>query len=117
MMNTEGTLPGFTLALTDENGNRLLRKFMPQNPFKKTTQGTYSGPAQRAQQGNRIAWIIDGMAPKEEQFTRRFYNGTFEMREGNYWNAKQLIVTPGQHKTEQEGQHINTTIQRWQTAG
>lgn len=109
-MNTDGTLPGFTLALTDEHGNRLLRKFIPQNPSKRNQQGAFTGPAQRAQRGERIAWIIDGM-DKDAPFSRRFHDGAFEMKEGNYWNAKQLIVAPGQQKTAQEA----ATIQRMTT--
>lgn len=108
-MDKAGTLPGFVLALTDLNGNRVLRKFLPQNPWKVSEQtGQYTGPATRAQQGHRIAWVLD---PNNKGFDRRFYDGTLEFKENNRWTAKEAIISPTNCNTQFEGNQLNSLVQ------
>jgi len=52
-------LPSYTLYL-NFNGYEVKRLIVPQNMWKVSRQGGYSGPAQRAQQGAAITWLIDG---------------------------------------------------------
>lgn len=51
-------LPSYTLYF-NYNGIEIKRFICPQNQWKTNAQG-YSAPAQRAQQGAQIAWIMDG---------------------------------------------------------
>lgn len=108
-LDQAGTLPGFVLALTDLNGNRILRKFLPQNPWKMSQQtGQYTGPAVRAQNGHRIAWVLD---PNNKGFDRRFYDGTFETKDGQYWVAKEAILNQNDQKSQHEIQQLGKLSQ------
>ena len=108
-LDQAGTLPGFVLALTDLNGNRILRKFLPQNPWKMSQQtGQYTGPAVRAQNGHRIAWVLD---PNNKGFDRRFYDGTFETKDGQYWVAKEAILNQNDQKNQHEIQQLGKLSQ------
>lgn len=112
-LDKAGELPGFVLALTDLNGNRILRKFLPQNPWKKNAEtGQYTGPAVRAQQNNRIAWVLD---PMNKGWDRRFYNGTFEMKE-QYWTVKEVLLTQNDQVNQQEADHINGALAKMNAA-
>lgn len=104
-----GMLPGFVLAMTDLNGNRIMRKFLPQNPWKSNEQtGQWSGPAVMAQQGNRMAWVLD---PLVKTFERRLMNGTLEFKEGRNWVARQVILTHQDNLTQAEANHMNSVAQ------
>ncbi len=53
----KGLLPSYTIYF-NANGSEIKRVLLPQNPWKETN-GVYSKPAGRAQQGALICWIMD----------------------------------------------------------
>ena len=77
-------LPGYVLTMSDMNGCQIIRKFIPQNPWKTNQNGEYSKTALLAQQGTHIMWIVDPNA-KESQFARRIIGGAFETNVGGSW--------------------------------
>jgi len=68
-------LPMFTVYL-NVNGNELKRLFVPQNPWKQNSRG-YSAPALQAQQGHKIAYIMDGADNVANKFRGKIVNGVF----------------------------------------
>lgn len=103
-------LPGFVLALTNQNGDRLLRKFLPQNP-RKMKKGTseFSGTAVMAQKGHRIAWVLDPN-DKSGNFDKRLINGVLEFRENGRWVTKQVLLDPRECTTPFEGDYVNRAL-------
>lgn len=80
-------LPGFSLTMTDPGGNQIMRKFLPQNPWKvKYGTQEYSSTALEAQQGNQIMWVIDPNAADKKMATR-VYNGVLQSNAGGSWQA------------------------------
>jgi len=70
-------LPSYTLYF-NFNGHEAKRFIVPQNQWKVSGQG-YSGPAQRAQQGAMIIWMMDGDDSAHDQKWRaKIENGTLE---------------------------------------
>lgn len=106
-IDRERTLPGYVIAWTDLNGNRVVRKFLPQNIWnkKKEDQTQWSGTAVMGQQGHRIIWVLDPMS--KENFDRRLINGVFEMRIGRDWVTKQVIINRDNNNTPQERAYLD----------
>lgn len=77
-------LPGFVLTMSNMQGQRIRRKFIPQNPWKTNATGEYSLTAQQAQKGTRIMWIIDPDAV-DKQFTTRILNGALQSNTSGEW--------------------------------
>lgn len=70
-------LPSYTLYF-NFNGHEAKRLIMPQNQWKVSGQG-YSGPAQRAQQGAMIVWLMDGDdSATGQKWRAKIENGTLE---------------------------------------
>jgi hypothetical protein len=70
-------LPSYTLYF-NFNGHEAKRLIMPQNQWKVGGQG-YSGPAQRAQQGAMIIWMMDGDdSTPGQKWRAKIENGTLE---------------------------------------
>jgi hypothetical protein len=70
-------LPSYTLYF-NFNGHEAKRLIMPQNQWKVSGQG-YSGPAQRAQQGAMIIWMMDGDdSTSGQKWRAKIENGTLE---------------------------------------
>jgi hypothetical protein len=70
-------LPSYTLYF-NFNGHEAKRLIIPQNQWK-ATGATYSGPAQRAQQGATIIWLMEGddTAPGKK-WKAKIENGNLE---------------------------------------
>jgi hypothetical protein len=77
-------LPGFVLTMSNMQGQRIVRKFIPQNPWKTNASGGYSQTAQLAQQGTKIMWIIDP-AEKDKQFATRILGGQLQSNRNGQW--------------------------------
>lgn len=84
-INKDNTLPGYVLTMSNMQGQRIVRKFIPQNPWKTNASGGYSQTAQLAQQGTKVMWIIDP-AEKDKQYATRILNGQLQSnRANNEW--------------------------------
>lgn len=71
-------LPSYTLYF-NFNGHEAKRIIMPQNQWKVGTSGGYSGPAQRAQQGATIVWMMDGDdSVPGQKWRAKIENGSLE---------------------------------------
>lgn len=71
-------LPSYTLYF-NFNGIEVKRLIMPQNMWKTNTQGGYSQPATRAQQGAMICWLMDGDdSVPGQKWKAKIENGTLE---------------------------------------
>lgn len=72
-------IPSYTLYF-NFNGHEAKRLIIPQNQWKVSADGTsYSGPAQRAQQGAMIVWLIDGDdSTPGKKWRAKIENGTLE---------------------------------------
>jgi len=70
-------LPSYTLYF-NYNGIEIKRFICPQNQWKLNAQHAYSGPAQRAQQGAQITWIMDGDDHAAKKWRAKIENGIIE---------------------------------------
>ena len=71
-------LPSYTLYF-NFNGHEAKRIIMPQNQWKVGTSGGYSGPANRAQQGATIIWMMDGDdSVPGQKWRAKIENGSLE---------------------------------------
>ncbi len=72
-------LPSYTLYF-NFNGHEAKRLVIPQNQWKLSKDGaSYSGPAQRAQQGAMIVWLIDGDdSTAGKKWRAKIENGSLE---------------------------------------
>lgn len=72
-------MPSYTLYF-NFNGHEAKRLIIPQNQWKVSADGTqYSGPAQRAQQGAMIVWLIDGDdSTAGKKWRAKIENGSLE---------------------------------------
>jgi hypothetical protein len=70
-------LPSYTLYF-NFNGHEAKRLIIPQNQWKASNSG-YSGPAQRAQQGAMIIWLMEGDdAAPGKKWKAKIENGNLE---------------------------------------
>jgi len=83
-MDKAKMLPGFALTMSNMAGTEIVRKFIPQNPWKTNSNGEYSKTALLAQQGTHIMWIVDPQA-KDAQFATRIIGGQLETNVGGSW--------------------------------
>jgi len=80
-------LVGYHLYICLQDGTQIIRRLVPQNPWKmKYGTQEYSQTALDAQQGNQILWILDPNT-KEKQYCARMYNGVLQSNIGGVWVA------------------------------
>ncbi len=70
-------LPSYTLYF-NYNGMEIKRFIAPQNQWKINASGHYSAPAQAAQQGAQIAWIMDGDDNSTNKWRAKVENGVVQ---------------------------------------
>jgi hypothetical protein len=80
---TNKNLVGYTLFLNID-GNVIKRTLLPQNPAKKDGSGQLKPMAAAARQGNVIAWVYKGEAPRsgatfQEIFAVKIVNNQYEV--------------------------------------
>ena len=73
----KGQLRGFDLTLNLGNGDHIALRILEQNPFKRDNAGNFKPFSVLAQQGHKIAWVINQGAPAGNQFLGRIEDGVW----------------------------------------